>query len=91
MKDTKIIYLYIFYLEQPFEPIFYTLSILVYLFTWKRIAKSYSKSESDKRNQCRSMENSSPFLEDVQYQRCPIFMEILYLFEFIESINTFNH
>ena len=63
----------------------YTLLPLRYLFAWKKIAKSYSKKKSNKRNH--SFVGKFLHFRNMFNINGVLFLWKLYLFEFIESIN----
>ena len=65
--------------------VLYTLLTLMYLFTWKKIAKSFSKDKTSRRNQS-FVEQFLQFKNRFNINGV-LFLWKLYLFEFIESIN----
>ena len=64
--------------------VLYTLMTLMSLFTWKKIAKSYSKDKTDRRNQ--SLVEKFLQFRNMFNINGVLFLWKLYLFEFIESI-----
>ena len=65
--------------------VLYTLFTLMYLFRWKKLAKSYSKYKTDRKNQ--SLVRKFIQLRKMFSLNGVLFLWKLYLFEFIESIN----
>lgn len=65
--------------------VLYTLLTLMYLFTWKKIAKSFSKDKTGRRNQ--SFVGQFLQFKNRFNINGVLFLWKLYLFEFIESIN----